>query len=1111
MNDMNHSRQIELECPALSGEDVFVRRIEGAEEISRPFELRVEVAVPEGADINDEELVESAAEVVFYHAGEEKRRLYGIVAEAEELLLNVPGYTIYRLAIAPRVFRLTLDKRIEVFVEKTLDWLIREKLTNGGFREDVDFKLTLSASYPAQEFTVQYAESDLAFISRLCEHFGVAFHFDHSGGRDMMVFTDQNSGFTEMERPLVYRVEGEPPELFELKCARRAVPNRVLLRDNNYHKPQLDLSANASISGGGAREVYEYGANFENPTAGQQLAQVRAEEIVAGRTIFSGKSSVLELVPGSIITAEGYPRGDRKLLVVEVRHAFEQAIKEGQQDEQLVFRNSFVAIPAEAAYRPPRRVPKPRVSGLLTGTIDASEHGDYAEVDDEGRYRVRFHFDASGSANGHASAMVRMAQPHAGPNYGMHFPLRPNVEVIIAFIDGDPDRPVIAGCVPNALNPSPVTQQNNTRNVLRTGGNNEIYMEDQKGNERIHMATPKHNTVFQLGSPNAEEEGAFLSTGAHVTVASGETSSALSPMVSNICEFNSAWHGNKVSLAEVNKVERVGLILKAIASVATLVGKAEDILVQKDEGDVEEAEDAKSDAEEEAKKAAEAKSEAEAEKNDAADEKLEAEQEKDAAEQAKELADQDKERKEAERNSLRLMLPGPPEEAAATAEANSILADSSASDHDKAVAQAYLDKDQEVADATTVADDKQTELDDAEEKLTEKEDALTEAESNLSDKEDEAGDAEAQVTAKEDAKKHAEDIKSEAEQWAKGGETVAAVSEGAEALLSTYVSFAMLVKRMKIMARTLAAFVASEVVTKSGKKGRPERVKIPKWKSGVSIDYGEKVSAIVGDVAFVDGKETRVHGFESIDITSHEKGSMVSPELELLGRDKVAVRSQASVYICSRKRSVGTLPAAAEVDRKLYPKKERPEEVEPPTPSSTQKVAIVGTTDVQLWAEKNEFLAASGKDATVVAKEKVVIAAGMVQAPPGPGGVQIPTMPTVKNNATAIHLEPTSMVANATSSLSVTVGSPLITNPKAFKWGLQETSSAIVLGDIDKGTSYVSIQQAELKVGSGPTTSLELNPAEATLKSEQTEVDGEVLVHLKGGILIGNGNLINLG
>src|SRR4029079_17343953 len=133
------------------------------------------------------------------------------------------------------------------------------------------------------------------------------------------------------------------------------------------------------------------------------------------------------------------------------------------------------------------------VPGAISGVVEAAQPGNYAELDDQGRYHVRFMLDQGDAPKGNASSLLRMAQPHAGPGYGFHFPLRDGVEVMLTCIDGDPDRPIISGAVPNPATPSTVTEGNSRRNVIRTGDGSEINIDDTDDSARIKLSVPYGN------------------------------------------------------------------------------------------------------------------------------------------------------------------------------------------------------------------------------------------------------------------------------------------------------------------------------------------------------------------------------------------------------------------------------------------------------------------------------------------------------------------------------------------------------------------------------------------------------------------------------------------
>ena len=196
----------------------------------------------------------------------------------------------------------------------------------------------------------------------------------------------------------------------------------------------------------------------------------------------------------------------------------------GEAEEQLPdYGNSFTAIPARVQFRPERVTPKSRFHGQINAVVDGETSGDYAELDDIGRYKIRLPFDREDSHGpGKASHWFHKAEPHAGTKEGMHFPLRQQTEVLLTFIDGDPDRPVISNAISNTATPNVVTDKNQTKNVMQTSSGNLMEWEDQAGTERIKFYTPHlsptgtRGTYMHLGAPNAPGDGAVMESGGMV-------------------------------------------------------------------------------------------------------------------------------------------------------------------------------------------------------------------------------------------------------------------------------------------------------------------------------------------------------------------------------------------------------------------------------------------------------------------------------------------------------------------------------------------------------------------------------------------------------------------
>jgi type VI secretion system secreted protein VgrG len=477
----NESIGVRLEAADFPCDRLRVVKVSGRERISQLFAFDLDVAALERGAVESASMIGAPVSIVFEAGAVEVRRVHGIVSEVDDRVSGRADRRVFRLRVVPRAYRLAMVETQDVFLNLSIPEIVQAKLKLVGL-EGEDVVMRLGGAYPAREFVVEYKETDLAFISRLTEHLGISFFFEHKDGNDVLVFTDQVAGFHPVEgaASAPFHSAGEQHSVFDLAAERRLVPAFYVVRDYNYRTPLVDLTSDHSLPSGYGGGVVEHGGHFKTPAEGKALAQVRAEERQATQLVYAGRSDLCAFGAGARFKLQGHPDQDAlDLLLVEVEHDVAPSIGGGSEEGRMAYRNRFRAVPALQTYRPPRVTPRPRVAGLVTGIVDGgSDEARIARLDEQGRYTVRFLFDNTPPGRREASRWVRMAQQHAGENYGTHFPLRPGTEVVIGFIDGDPDRPVIVGAVPNPLKPSPIDSRSPTTHRVRTASGITIDIKD---------------------------------------------------------------------------------------------------------------------------------------------------------------------------------------------------------------------------------------------------------------------------------------------------------------------------------------------------------------------------------------------------------------------------------------------------------------------------------------------------------------------------------------------------------------------------------------------------------------------------------------------------------
>jgi len=506
----------------ISDDNINVIKFSGDEGISKLFEFTIELK-SSNPNLDIDAILESPASLEI-RLGDDRRLIQGIVSNFDAVR-QINNETIYVATLVPRLWELSLYHTNEVYLEQTITEIIETVLQEAGFTtldydiSDIEDNDVTTKIWP---YKCQYGETHLDFISRLMERDGIYYYFIEGDVGEKIIFCNS---LNFQEAIAIPNVLYSPITSLEINALENTVnsfvsqqkrlPYKVLVKDYNDDKPSVDIKGEAIIDDKANKnsEIYVWGQNIETPEEGGVLAQLRAEEFLTTKRTYHGESSVIRMLTGFNFTLKGHFRQscNQEYVLVAISHEGSNPsaldFNGGTENLAPVYSNSFSAIAADVQYRPAQVTHKPEIHGTLNAFIDAEGDGQYAELDEEGRYRVTMPFDRVNRDGGKSSHWLRMSQPFAGANQGMSFPLRKGGEVLLTFIGGDPDRPVIAGSIPNASQPSITNSDNQTNSLIKTGSGNKIELEDKDGKNRIKLQTGDNKTYMHLGAPNHPGDG----------------------------------------------------------------------------------------------------------------------------------------------------------------------------------------------------------------------------------------------------------------------------------------------------------------------------------------------------------------------------------------------------------------------------------------------------------------------------------------------------------------------------------------------------------------------------------------------------------------------------
>jgi type VI secretion system secreted protein VgrG len=494
------ARLLDLETP-LGADKLLLQAFHGTEAISELFVFRLE-CYSDDLSIDPEKILgKNVTFGVTLSDNKSKRHFNGFVSRFSQLP-GQQGYALYHAEVVPWLWFLTLTADCRIFQDKKVPEIIEEIFSDFGF---TDYELKLNRSYRKWPYCVQYRETAANFVMRLMEQEGIFFFFTHENGKHQLVLGDSTSAHAPASPEEVEYVPFEHAARVREQDVVRSWRREFLIRsgkyaiqDYNFEKPSTSMMVNTNttidVGGNASLELFDYPGEYDEVSEGDQYVKDRMEEQEALYDTVTGEGGARHFGAGQRIKLKGHVRRDQDgaYCLTTVTHMATSNLP-WEDTSHADYSNSFTCIPSSVTYRPPRRTPKPVVQGSQTAMV-VGPAGEELHVDKYGRVKVQFHWDRRGQRNDKSSCWIRVSQPVAGAKWGSSYVPRIGQEVVVSFLEGDPDDPLIVGSVYNANSMPPYYGANKYHmtgfksfSTKGGGGFNEWRFDDTKGSEQIFI------------------------------------------------------------------------------------------------------------------------------------------------------------------------------------------------------------------------------------------------------------------------------------------------------------------------------------------------------------------------------------------------------------------------------------------------------------------------------------------------------------------------------------------------------------------------------------------------------------------------------------------------
>lgn len=509
MAEYTQERQLMRVQTTLGEDELMLERLTGKEAVSSPYLFELEL-LSENGEVDGEELLRSEVTIELDLPDGSVRPIHGIIRRFAQTGRD-KDLTSYRAEVVPWLWFLSLRQDCRIFQEMDVLEIVEEVFKDQGYS---DFDIRCTRDYEEREYCVQYRESNLNFVSRLLEEEGIFYFFEHDDSKHVLVLADDMSAVKDCDGQPEARMHSEPvPDedvVQSLEREHAVHTGKVTLWDYDYLQPSFDLEG--QLAGDEPEEMYDYPGGFDDRDVGEEKARLLLEREEALRHVVRGSGTCRAFRTGTRFELVDHFSGsaDGKYALLEIQHdAHDASYRAGRSPGELDYTNRFVAIPEDVPYRPPRQTRKPVIQGVQTARVVGAK-GEGPWVDEHARVRVQFHWDRKGDNDEGSSLPVRVSQNWAGKKWGGMFIPHIGQEVIVDFLEGDPDRPIITGRVYNEEQKPPLGLPDaDELSIIRDHKGNELVFDARDGRENVYLHCPQHKTAIALGGGTHDSVGGY--------------------------------------------------------------------------------------------------------------------------------------------------------------------------------------------------------------------------------------------------------------------------------------------------------------------------------------------------------------------------------------------------------------------------------------------------------------------------------------------------------------------------------------------------------------------------------------------------------------------------